>query len=110
MKLSEAIVKGCQMRPNQCRFHYVHFTKNATCVHGAAAEGTFGHFDTDSKFGDMLRAVDNLDVLYPDLTRQFFHPVQRHEKMTLGEILFSLNDDHGWSREQIALWLGWLGL
>jgi hypothetical protein len=77
--------------------------KHASCALGAAYEG-------------MYRLPDNADGTRPTKDLEWFFdclegtirkcPAEACTKrLTLAAILVHLNDDHRWTREQIALWL-----
>jgi hypothetical protein len=77
--------------------------KHASCALGAAYEG-------------MYRLPDNADGTRPTKDLEWFFdclegtirkcPAEGcRKRLTLASILVHLNDDHRWTREQIAVWL-----
>jgi hypothetical protein len=74
-----------------------------SCALGAAYEGIAGQVCWDSN-----RAYDRLNKTFPVLNKEARCPVKGCRSVpimfcTLGSIITHLNDDHGWSREWIAL-------
>jgi len=87
MKLSEAILKGCEMTPKQA-FHWIGFPGAATCAIGAALEG----------IGVKRLQSHRVYEAFPGLTRFVVSEIQAR------------NDVSKWSRERIASWLAEKGL
>lgn len=115
MKLSEAILKGCEMtRPlrdtlskadRECDGRLVF----RTCALGAAMVGAGMYRRTEVDF--------EKDWDDRDLKRKYPAILERIEKCptklkrpcpnigSVGELVAHLNDDHAWRRESIAMWI-----
>lgn len=101
-ELASCIRAGAQRRPEQAYGDYFKGTK-ASCALGAAYEGMY-----------RLPAVINSARPARDLER-FFDCLEGtvracpaegcNKKHGLAVIIVHLNDDHCWSREQIAAWI-----
>jgi len=104
MTFSDAIRKGAQQRP-QCfaRVFRPHPTAGmASCALGAAVEGTFG----ETRAGLLLMLKD----VYPRAFigrrgRSYACPACVASFYTIATGAAHLNDDHRWTREQIADWV-----
>ena len=120
MKLSEAIRIGAERRP-QCRdvfFNRIH-GQLCSCALGAAFEGgdlidqemlsrgiVALHMELVSAFeGFELYSVNNSGML-PFPCPSFSC---RERPAQLPEVIVHLNDEHNWTREQIADWLEEIG-
>ena len=101
-ELAEAIRHGAVTRPDQAFGHYFE-GRRASCALGAAYEG-------------MYRLPDNADGTRPTKDLEWFFDclegtIRRcpaegcRKRLTLAAILVHLNDEHRWTREQIATWL-----
>ena len=101
-ELAAAIRKGAQRRPDQAFGDYF-VGRNASCALGAAYEG-------------MYRLPDNPDGTRPTKDLEWFFdclegsirrcPAEGCRKaLSLASILVHLNDEHRWTREDIAAWL-----
>lgn len=93
MKLSDAIRKGCEMRPKQA-FHSLYGTGDESCVIGAARDGLgmgsddsiCKHFERIMKQSNRCPSCAGWSPMYSLITDH-------------------LNDRHRWSREAIADWI-----
>lgn len=106
MKLSEAILKGCNMSSKQIKGDFYVAQNNATCVMGAALLGIGydfkNHFNGRYFFEELPEAV--LVSYFPELNSYVINPIS-HEIGNLMNIIYHLNDNHNWSREKIVQWL-----
>ncbi|MGH7916824.1 MAG: hypothetical protein ACREQE_05095 [Candidatus Binataceae bacterium] len=93
LELSQAILRGCKLKPRQCFGTYSH--GNYACVIGAAEAGGFIGSEAYSFLGSYYSA--GCPACADLLGRSF------------GELLIHLNDSHEWSRERIAHFVESLG-
>jgi hypothetical protein len=104
MKLWQAILAGCRRRKQtqDTLFWKTLDGSVYSCALGAAYEGVAGEVCWDSH-----RAYDRLREIFPVLRKDVRCPVRGcAEPMmfdSLDWIITHLNDEHGWSRERIAL-------
>ena len=99
MKLSEAIRLGSMLKP-QVRDEM--FAENGTCALGAAYEaiGLSGNnFHYQVSVPGWMQALIELPA---PVCPQCLH---EREGRILGDVVIHLNDDHYWTREQIADWV-----
>ena len=106
IRLSTAIRKGINRFPEQITQAY--FKVNRACALGCAIYTVYGVPDES--------LIDELVDDFPELHQDEYHikptgEVQ-HKLNTdnLKDVIVSLNDDFGWTREQIADWLESEGL
>lgn len=107
MKLSDAILKGAQQRP-QCfgnLFGTVAPNVLGSCVLGAAWEGVYGAPPTNPD--DTLKCSEELFAAFPVLDRRLD---SQFPDRTLANDLTLRNDRQGQTREVIAAWLAEQGL
>ena len=101
-ELAALIRLGALRRPVQAIGHYFEGSQ-ASCALGAAYEGMYrlpGNMDHAHPSKDMQLIFFCLDTV-----RQC--PGQGcKKKLTLAAIIVHLNDDHKWTREGIAAWVG----
>jgi hypothetical protein len=100
-ELAAFIRTGSARRPVQAIGHYFQ-GRNASCALGAAYEG-------------MYRLPADADNVHPSKDLQWFFTcldtVKRcpaegcKKKLSLAAVIVHLNDDHLWSREDIAAWV-----
>ena len=102
-ELAAFIRAGAEKRPEQAYGDYYR-GKSASCALGAAYEG-------------MYRLPTNAEGTRPTKDLEWFFDCLEgsvracpggndcHKKLSLAAIMVHLNDDHKWSREQIAQWL-----
>jgi hypothetical protein len=126
VKLSDAILKGAQQRP-QCTGDPFMTTPDggllASCALGAAWEGRFGAPDPDAlEEGGRDYVYSELGDAFPELEACRYcgnpdaldEPYCERDFEARCEALWShianLNDAEGWSRESIAAWLAERGL
>jgi hypothetical protein len=101
-ELAAAIRTGTQKRPVQAIGRYYRGSQ-ASCALGAAYEGIY-------------RLPSDMDASRPSKDLQWFFfcldtvkvcPVEECKKrLSLAAQIVHLNDDHRWSREEIAAWVG----
>ena len=101
--LAAAIRRGARRRPSQS-FGCYYEGQDASCALGAAYEGMYrltrGARPVVSR--DLFRLFDCLDYTIRPC------PVGCRKRIPLAALIVHLNDDHLWSRERIAAWLGQL--
>lgn len=104
MKLSEAIREGAKLRPQT---HRRYWQPNGSCALGAAVEATKGSVAASS-----VSIREHLNEVWQGLRDTYkYCPVdccrwQRHEALyDVPAIVVHLNDDHDWTREEIADWV-----
>ncbi len=105
MRLSTAIRKGIDRFPWQLTQDY--FKVNRACALGCAIYTVYGCPDESM--------IDELVDDFPELWESEYHvrPPQlaaHHITDNLKDVIVILNDDIGWTREQIADWLESEGL
>ncbi len=103
MKLSEAIRIGASWSPKIKRYFK---TNKGTCAIGAALEGCFGTLRlSNSAFPDFKSLeYKKLASKFPYLNLTVKHPVCNFQT-SLCSSIWSLNDEHDWTREQMADWI-----
>jgi hypothetical protein len=98
--LAEAILEGAKRRPKQSFGTYFD-GKGGSCALGAAYEGIY-------------LLPRNVGEAMPHRLDRFFHclenvsrrcPAGCKKHIPIGAMIIHLNDDHHWTREQIADWL-----
>lgn len=110
MKLSEAIREGCkQSCPAEGEYIICENDKVCACALGAAV----------ITIKDEIKVISwlslNRDPIEPyNILKQYFgedllitlviHPIRQYREL-LGKVIADLNDNHKWTREQIADWL-----
>lgn len=105
MKLSEAIRLGAMLRPHG---HGAILRRNATCALGAALEAV--GLLTDWEQASRNNPFGNWDAWWKNvpfsavLWAKATHPLHGAEQ-PISNIIVSLNDSHGWTREAIADWV-----
>lgn len=117
MKMSQAMRKGAAIRP-KCEAAYFFDDGNVvkSCALGAALEGS-GQMDP-TQYGQSrgpIQLRDFFEVPYFGITgKQCPHAECAQSKgyghSSIETIVMCLNDDCGWSREEIADWLESIGL
>lgn len=99
-ELALAIRLGTDRRPEQAYGHYFEGTRRS-CALGAAYEGVYR---LPAEAGG-IRPV-HLERLFDCLeTTNRSCPVGCRKRLPLAAIIVHLNDDHQWSRAQIAAWV-----
>lgn len=104
MKLSQAIRNGAKLRP-QARLAF--FYAGKSCALGAAYEGYYGSTNTS-----MEEVADCLSRRFPVL-RLLLNKSQvpsciegdGKDQYLLNNVVTTLNDYKGWTREQVADWV-----
>ena len=98
--LAEAILEGAKRRPKQSFGTYFD-GKGGSCALGAAYEGIY-------------LLPRNVAEAMPHRLDRFFHclenvsrkcPAGCKKQIPIGAMIIHLNDDHLWTREQIAEWV-----
>lgn len=111
--LAEAIRSGADRRPEQAFGDYFH-GRHASCALGAAYEGMYrlpDDMDGRRPTKDLEAYFDVLDGTVracpaPEAAPAQGVPGGRCKKvLTLAALIVHLNDDHRWTREQIAAWV-----
>lgn len=105
MKLSNAILKGCEIAPLQAFRSYT--SDQAACALGAAYLGAGA-----VKPGERVTLASQLR-LGAKVGASLFTTVQHPETGRFDDvptIVIELNDRHRWTREKIAGWLAGLGM
>lgn len=96
MKLSEAIIKGCE-GTRKLR-HRLSDGKYGCCVIGAACRGA------DIEMEDEFVALRSVHRRFPILSQFAIHPVTGGRESVTG-ICMDLSDNRRWSRLSIAEWI-----
>jgi hypothetical protein len=100
LELAAAILEGSRRRPKQSFGTYFD-REGGSCALGAAYEGIY------------LLPRNVADAM-PQRLDRFFHclenvsrrcPAGCRKQIPIGAMIIHLNDDHHWTREQIANWL-----
>ena len=99
LELAEAIVAGAKRRPSQAFGEYFD-DHGGSCALGAAYEGAYSLPDDAHAIRPRL---DRLFDCLENVRRRC--PVGCNKRLPLNAIILHLNDDHHWTREQIAAWL-----
>jgi len=101
-ELAAFIRAGAERRPDQAYGDYYRGT-SASCALGAAYEGMY-RLPAEMSGG---RPTSDLDWFFDCLEGSVRRcPAESCKKaLSLASILVHLNDEHRWSREEIALWL-----
>lgn len=98
MKLSDAILKGCEMRPVQSFTNYG-VSGGPACVQGAALVGA-GIDAHDESVRSLMYET------WPWVITELRCPSCGSSlEMSVIGVLFKLNDIHRWTRERIAAWV-----
>ena len=102
MKLWQAILAGCRRRKRTKDTLFSEALDGSVYSCALAYEGIAGEVCWDNS-----RANDRLHKTFPVLNKEARCPVKGCRSVpmfcTLGSIITHLNDEHGWSREWIAL-------
>jgi hypothetical protein len=100
-ELASYIRAGAERRPEQAFGDYFR-GPNASCALGAAYDGMY-HVPGDPT---KTRPTRDLDRMFDCLEALRQCPAEGcHKKLGLAAVIVHLNDDHTWSREQIADWV-----
>jgi hypothetical protein len=100
-ELAEFIRTGSQRRPVQAIGHYFR-GRNASCALGAAYEGMY-RLPSDM---DKARPSKDLAWFFSVLDTVKKCPAEGCTKrLNLAAVIVHLNDDHLWTREDIAAWV-----
>jgi hypothetical protein len=99
-ELAEAILSGAERRPRQS-FGMYFGPEGGSCALGAAYDGVY-------------RLPESVRGTHPTRMDRFFHclenvskrcPAGCRKQVPIAALIVHLNDDHRWTREQIADWL-----
>jgi hypothetical protein len=99
-ELAEAILTGAERRPRQS-FGTYFGPEGGSCALGAAYDGVY-------------RLPETVRGTHPTRMDRFFHclenvskrcPAGCRKQVPIAALIVHLNDDHRWTREQIAAWL-----
>lgn len=108
-ELAKAIRLGSMRRP-QCFGSYFD-ERGGSCALGAAYDGMYEMPREKREPGEIVpRNLERLFHCLEDVVKKcpetvVAPEVQCRKKLPLGAMIVHLNDDHGWTREQIAEWL-----
>lgn len=109
-ELAKAIRLGAARRP-QCFGSYFD-ERGGSCALGAAYDGMYELPRQEKEQGEIVpRHLERLFHCLEDVVKRcpemaLGEPeVTCRKKLPLGAMIVHLNDDHGWTREQIAEWL-----
>ena len=108
-ELAKAIRLGAARRP-QCFGSYFD-DRGGSCALGAAYDGMYELPKQEKEQGEIVpRHLERLfhcleDVVKRCPERAVGEEIACRKKLPLGSMIVHLNDDHGWTREQIAEWL-----
>ena len=104
-ELASYIREGSQRRPEQARGDYFK-GQNASCALGAAYDGMYRVPGDPGR----TRPTKDLDRIFTCLESTIRRcPAEGcQKKLGLAVVIVHLNDDHCWSREQIADWVAGL--
>ena len=101
MTLAQAIRAGARRRPQT---QGSLFDKTGSCALGAAIEGMFG---SQALVGNVVLRGPTLMIAIPELRDDASCPESEcHVESSLFQVIVHLNDDHYWTREAIADWMG----
>lgn len=95
MKLSDAIRLGAMLKPQGVR-GFLDDDGN-TCALGAAA-------DAIGRLSDLLDGRFQEVAQWPFLNKPVAHPVTQ-QRRAMWDVVTTLNDIYGWTRERIADWV-----
>ena len=99
-EVAEAILSGAERRPRQS-FGTYFGPEGGSCALGAAYDGVY-------------RLPESVRGTHPTRMDRFFHclenvskrcPAGCRKQVPIAALIVHLNDDHRWTREQIADWL-----
>jgi len=107
-ELAKAIRLGAARRP-QCFGSYFD-ERGGSCALGAAYDGMYELPRQAREPGEIVpRNLERLFHCLEDVVKRCPEKteaaVQCKKRLPLGAMIVHLNDDHGWTREQIAEWL-----
>ena len=100
MKLSEAIIKGCE-GTRKLRYQ-LSDGKYGCCVIGAACRGA--GIEVEDDFGAWRMALRSVHRRFPILSQVAIHPITGGRESVTG-ICMDLNDSRRWPRLSIAEWI-----
>ena len=99
--LAAAILEGSRRKPQQSFGSYYGDDGGSSCVLGAAYDGVYHLPRVDHTVRP--HRLDWLFDCLENVTKRC--PVGCNKRIPLGAMLIHLNDDHQWTREQMAAWL-----
>jgi hypothetical protein len=97
-ELADAILEGAKRRPQAFGSYFT--WEGGSCALGAAFEGIH---HLPEVIGPLHPRLERLFHCLEDIIRAC--PVGCKKKLPLASLIVHLNDDHLWTREQIAEWL-----
>lgn len=101
-ELARAIRLGAARRP-QCFGSYFD-ERGGSCALGAAYDGMYELPRQAREPGEIVpRHLERLFHCLEDVVKSC--PLDCRKRLPLGAMIVHLNDDHGWTRENIAEWL-----
>jgi hypothetical protein len=98
IELADAILAGAKRRPQAFGSYFT--WEGGSCALGAAYEGIH---HLPEAMGPMSPRLERLFHCLEDILRAC--PEGCKKKLPLASMIVHLNDDHLWTREQIAAWL-----
>jgi hypothetical protein len=98
--LAEAILTGARRRPSQSFGSYFG-AEGGSCALGAAYEGVYllpedAHDAIPQRLDRFFDCLENISKRCP---------AGCHKQIPIGAMIVHLNDDHHWTREEVASWL-----
>jgi hypothetical protein len=99
-ELAEAILTGARRRPVQSFGSYFG-PEGGSCALGAAFEGVY--LLPEDAHDAMPRRLDRFFHCLENTSRRC--PAGCKKQIPIGALIVHLNDDHHWTREQVAAWL-----
>jgi hypothetical protein len=99
-QLAMAIRSGAAHRPRQSFGEYFD-AHGGSCALGAAYEGVYRL--PEEVAGEVPHRLDRFFHCLENVSKRC--PAGCRKRIPIGAMIVHLNDDHAWSREQIAAWL-----
>ncbi len=107
MKLSESMRKGAALRPKVENAVFLYNAGTDTCI-GSCALGAAYEGHTGAPLGNESEVLHALCDVWPELNTVVQMPVGTGTA-PIRNVVAQLNDNYGWTREQIAAWVESLG-
>lgn len=102
MLLSGAIRTGSQIRPQAFGAYFRRENGAlASCANGAAFEAVSGAPENDG--AKIYKTLSNTFPVWDSLS--VYPPCGQHVRQLLRDAIMHMNDEHNWTREQIADWV-----
>jgi hypothetical protein len=99
-ELAAAILTGAKRRPSQSFGSYFG-PEGGSCALGAAYEGVY--LLPEDAHDAVPRRLDRFFDCLENISKRC--PAGCHKQIPIGAMIVHLNDDHQWTREQVASWL-----